>query len=135
MPDNMSKEKRSLTMSKIRAKGNLSTEIKMIQLLKSSDIKGWRRHQKLIGNPDFVFPKKKLAIFIDGCFWHGCPKCFVEPRSNIEYWSSKIERNKKRDKAVNTELKRLGWTVLRFWEHSLKRPKLVLKKLQQNLQL
>jgi len=77
--------------------------------------------------------QERLAIFIDGCFWHGCPKCHIEPKSNIDYWLPKINRNKKRDKAVNAELKRRGWTVVRFWEHSLKRPKLVLKKLQKNL--
>jgi DNA mismatch endonuclease (patch repair protein) len=133
MPDNMSKDQRTLTMSRIRSKGNLSTEIAMMKLLRSNGIKGWRRHQKLIGNPDFVFRNKKLAVFIDGCFWHGCPKCYIEPKSNINYWLPKIDRNKKRDKAVSAELKRRGWTVLRFWEHALKSPNLVLRRLQKSL--
>lgn len=129
MSDNMSKEKRSFTMSRIRSKGNISTELKMVELLRGNGIHGWRRHPKLMGNPDFIFKKQKIAIFIDGCFWHSCPRCFIEPKSNIEYWSAKIERNKKRDKKINAELNRLGWTVLRFWEHSFKRPKNILNKI------
>ncbi len=120
-------------MSKIRSRGNQSTELRMVELFREYRIRGWRRNYKVHGQPDFVFLEKRLAIFIDGCFWHGCPKCYIEPKSNIDYWLPKIERNKRRDNAVNTELKRRGWTVVRFWEHSLKRPKLVLKKLQKNL--
>ena len=129
MPDNMTKKQRSITMSKIRSKGNLSTELKMVELLKSSGIHGWRRHQKLVGRPDFIFRDKKIAVFIDGCFWHGCPRCFIKPKSNVKYWFAKIARNKDRSKEVNRELKSLGWTVLRFWEHSFKRPQNILKKI------
>jgi len=133
MPDNMTKKQRSTTMSKIRSKGNLSTELKMVQLLKSNGIHGWRRHQKLPGSPDFIFRDKKVAIFIDGCFWHGCHHCFVKPKSNVEYWVAKIARNKARSQEVNRELKRSGWKVLRFWEHSLKRSNSVLSKLKRAL--
>lgn len=133
MADNLSIRQRSYAMSKIRSRGNQSTELRMVELFREYRIRGWRRNYKVHGQPDFVFLEKRLAIFIDGCFWHGCPKCYIEPKSNIDYWLPKIERNKRRDNAVNTELKRRGWTVVRFWEHSLKRPKLVLKKLQKNL--
>lgn len=133
MTDNMSREKRSFTMSRIRAKGNLSTELKMVELLRRNGIHGWRRHQKIVGNPDFIFRDKKIAIFIDGCFWHGCPKCFIKPKSNVEYWLPKIDRNKKRDREVNAELRRQGWTVLRFWEHAFKRPQNVVNRIKKNL--
>jgi DNA mismatch endonuclease (patch repair protein) len=133
MPDNMSKKQRSVTMSKIRSKGNLSTELKMVQLMKAIGIHGWRRHQRQVGKPDFVFRDKKVAVFIDGCFWHGCPRCFVKPKSNVKYWLAKIARNKDRSREVNRELKRLGWTVLRFWEHSFKRPQSIITKLDKAL--
>lgn len=133
MPDNMTKMQRSATMSKIRSKGNISTELKMVQLLKSNSIHGWRRHQKLLGQPDFVFRDRKVAVFIDGCFWHGCPRCYIKPKSNIEYWSGKIVRNKARGKEVNRELRRLGWKVLRFWEHSFTRPKEIISRLKTSL--
>lgn len=132
MTDNLSKKQRTFAMSQIRSKGNISTEIKMIHLLKVNRISGWRRHFRIIGNPDFVFPKAKLAIFIDGCFWHGCPKCYTKPKSNTKYWQIKIERNIKRDKIVIKELKKRGWKVLRIWEHSLKSNiKTVINRLQQ----
>lgn len=133
MPDNMTKKQRSVTMSKIRSKGNLSTELRMVGLLKSSGIHGWRRHLNLVGRPDFVFREKKVVVFIDGCFWHSCPRCFVKPKSNVKYWSAKIERNKDRSRKVTCELKRLGWTVLRFWEHSFKRPQYIVNKLVKSL--
>ena len=133
MADNLSISQRSYAMSKMRSQGNRSTELRMVELFRKNGIHGWRRNYKVHGHPDFVFLGKRVAVFIDGCFWHKCPKCFVRPKSNIEYWLPKIERNKKRDREVNVELRSRGWTVLRFWEHSLKRPKLVLKRLQQSL--
>lgn len=133
MPDNMTKKQRSVTMSKIRSKGNVSTEMKMIQLLSASGIHGWRRHQKLPGRPDFIFRDKKVAVFLDGCFWHGCPRCFIKPKSNVKYWAAKIARNKARSTEVDRELKRNGWTVLHFWEHTLKQSKFSLLKLMRAL--
>ena len=76
--------------------------------------------QRLSGNPDLVFPKKRLAIFVDGCFWHGCPKCNKSPKESGEFWIRKIETNKKRDQQVTLELKTQGWTVLRIHEHDLR---------------
>jgi DNA mismatch endonuclease (patch repair protein) len=75
----------------------------------------------LVGKPDFVFPIRRLVVFVDGCFWHGCPKCQRIPSSNVPYWDRKIERNRIRDRAVNTSLRRSGWRVLRIWEHQLER--------------
>ncbi|HAS95461.1 TPA: very short patch repair endonuclease, partial [Candidatus Wolfebacteria bacterium] len=88
-----------------------------------------RRHQKLTGSPDFIFRDKKVAVFIDGCFWHGCPRCYVKPKSNVEYWSDKIKRNRARGREVNRKLQQLGWTALRFWEHSFKRPQYIVNRI------
>ena len=128
MADRMTKSQRSYTMSRIRSKGNQSTELMMIAIFREYGIKGWRRNQKVDGKPDFVFLPQKVAIFVDGCFWHGCPRCFIPPKSNKEYWKTKIARNKKRDRKTNKVLDEKGWKVLRFWEHSLKRPKYVANK-------
>ena len=89
--------------------------------MRQNGIIGWRRHSKtVIGRPDFIFPKKKIAVFVDGCFWHGCPKCNLKSKSNNKYWDKKIIRNKERDRLVKKELSEAGWTVVRIWEHSLK---------------
>lgn len=133
MTDNMSKANRSYTMAQIRAKGNTSTELKMIQLMRCNGIKGWRRNQNVLGKPDFIFWKKRVAIFIDGCFWHGCRKCLLKPKSNVEYWEQKIKRNRERDREVTKYLTKDGWIVIRFWEHSLNRPTWVLSRLHEVL--
>jgi DNA mismatch endonuclease (patch repair protein) len=88
----------------------------------ASGISGWRMHPaEIAGKPDFVFLKKKIAIFVDGCFWHGCRACRNIPRSNRSFWESKIEKNKRRDRKISRRLKKSGWQVLRFWEHDLKK--------------
>jgi DNA mismatch endonuclease (patch repair protein) len=74
----------------------------------------------LAGKPDLVFAGKRVVVFLDGCFWHGCPNHYREPRSNAAYWRAKIERNVARDARVTQELVRDGWIVLRFWEHQVK---------------
>ena len=74
MPDVFTKAKRSEVMSRIRGRGNKDTELALAKLLRRHRITGWRRNQPVFGKPDFVFPKLKLAVFVDGCFWHGCPK-------------------------------------------------------------
>jgi DNA mismatch endonuclease (patch repair protein) len=73
----------------------------------------------VFGRPDFVFPDLKLAVFVDGCFWHGCPRHFIRPRGNAAFWRKKIAGNKSRDRIVNRTLRRMGWRVLRIWEHEL----------------
>ena len=89
-------------------------------LLRSERITGWRRQWPVFGKPDFAFPKHKVAIFVDGCFWHGCPRCYARPKSNREFWDQKREANIARDRRVNRQLRRQGWSVLRIWEHALK---------------
>ena len=122
MTDVFSKRKRSLVMSGIRSRGNRSTEMRLISLLRENGISGWRRGYPLVGKPDFVFPKVKQAVFVDGCFWHGCPAHYREPRGNAAFWREKIARNRQRDKSVGRELRRRGWKVLRIWEHELRNP-------------
>ncbi len=118
--DTLSKKERSDRMSLIKSKGNKSTELQLIQQFKVRKIKGWRRNYYLFGKPDFVFPKNKVAIFVDGCFWHGCSKHRRLPKTNIEYWSNKISRNIERDKLVTEFLQAKNWIVIRVWEHEIK---------------
>lgn len=119
MADVWSKRKRSEVMSLIRSHGNKATELRLIDLFKAQGITGWRRKQKLPGRPDFVFRNERLCVFVDGCFWHGCPKCYRRPGSNRAYWDAKVERNRMRDRQVTRELRSADWQVLRIWEHQL----------------
>jgi DNA mismatch endonuclease (patch repair protein) len=114
-------------MSHVRSSGNKTTELAMIKVFKANGITGWRRKYSIFGKPDFVFPKQRLAIFVDGCFWHGHPERCRIPASNREYWVNKIERNKKRDKLVTKTLKAGDWGVLRFWEHEVSRSRTINK--------
>ena len=120
-------------MSRIKGKGNKDTELAMIQILRSHHISGWRRNQAVLGKPDFVFPKQKVALFVDGCFWHGCPKHSNIPKNNRSFWKKKLQGNQVRDKYVSRELKKMGWRVIRVWEHELKIPSKVAKKLLRSL--
>ncbi len=131
MSDVFTKEKRSQVMSRIKGKGNKDTELAMIQVLRRHHISGWRRNQAVWGKPDFVFPKQKIALFVDGCFWHGCPlpKHSNVPKNNQEFWAKKLQANKDRDKLVTHELRKQGWRVVRVWEHELKEPEKVAGKL------
>ena len=133
MTDVFSKEKRSDVMSRIRGKGNLSTELKLVALFRKYGVKGWRRHLPLPGRPDFSFPDRRLAIFVDGCFWHGCPLCYVEPKQNVTYWRRKIAANKRRDARVSRKLRARGWSVCRIWECRLKKPEPVIRRIQRML--
>lgn len=72
---------------------------------------------ELRSRADIVFTKKKLAVYIDGCFWHGCPVHATIPKSNADYWVPKLKRNVERDRETTSKLESLGWVVLRFWEH------------------
>jgi DNA mismatch endonuclease (patch repair protein) len=112
---------RSRMMGAVKGKGNRSTELKFCFALCNAGISGWQRHEKLIGNPDILFPFYKVVIFLDGCFWHGCPLCGHIPKTNYSYWKTKIERNKERDQHKTAALKDLGYFVIRFWEHELHR--------------
>jgi DNA mismatch endonuclease (patch repair protein) len=139
MTDSMSVAERSALMARIAGTGNESTEIAMIKLLRANRISGWRRHQRItwrisslsrslqVGQrvnrfrgsvaPDFVFRSRRTVLFVDGCFWHGCPVHSASPSSNSKFWTEKLSRNRLRDRFVDQVLCRLGWTVLRVWEH------------------
>lgn len=121
MADVLTPSQRSFNMSSIRSKGNRTTEQRMIAIMKAAGIKGWRRNYPLPGKPDFVFRRERVAVFVDGCFWHKCPDCFRQPTSNEEYWEKKFARNVRRDRDVTAELRLRGWRVVRIWEHSLKK--------------
>ena len=123
MTDFVSKEKRSKIMGTIRSKGNETTELATIRLFRKNKIVSWRRNSKLIGKPDFVFPKSNLVVFIDGCFWHG-HSC-LKPRDSLKkgFWKDKIERNIERGKLVNKVLRKDGWKVVRVWECEIEKKK------------
>ena len=129
MTDCFNPQKRSRIMSRIRSNGNYSTEIRFIRLMQQYKISGWRRRSKLPGKPDFLFTKQKLAVFIDGDFWHGNPRKFRIPKTNCDYWSAKIAKNRKRDKTITRLLRKSGWRVLRIWESSLLDAEAVMAKL------
>ncbi len=133
--DTVSRHTRSLVMAKVKSKRNRSTEWRLRALLIQSGLRGWKVHpHDLPGSPDFVFRVEGLVIFTDGCFWHGCPRCKKVPSSNVAYWSSKIERNRTRDRAVTGELRGLGWRVLRLWEHELAPINSVVQRIKKHLE-
>ena len=107
-------------MSAIRDRGNETTELRLARAFRKAGISGWRRHIRLPGRPDFVFARLRVAIFVDGCFWHGCPRCYLAPTRNAWLWANKVETNKRRDRRVAAALRRAGWRVIRLREHELK---------------
>jgi DNA mismatch endonuclease (patch repair protein) len=119
MPDVFTKAKRSEIMSRIRGHGNKDTEVALMKLLRIHHVTGWRRKQPVFGKPDFVFRTARVAVFVDGCFWHGCPKHCNTPASNRPFWEKKLAANKSRDRRVGRELRKLGWRIVRIWEHDL----------------
>ena len=121
MADVFDKEKRSDIMKCVRSKGNKSTELKLIKIFHSLGIKGWRRNYSVVGHPDFVFPERRVAVFVDGCFWHGHDCRNTHPADNADYWNAKRERNKKHDAEITARFERRGWIVLRIWECELKK--------------
>ncbi len=121
MPDVFTKEKRSAVMALIRSRGNRDTELRMIALFREHGITGWRRNARVFGKPDFVFRAAKVAVFVDGCFWHGCPRHATMPASNRVFWEAKLARNAARDREVTRALRKAGWRVLRVWECALTR--------------
>lgn len=120
MADIFSKEQRSDIMRKVKSKRNKSTELRLIKFFKNNHIIGWRRGYKLYGHPDFVFVKYKVAVFLDGCFWHGHDCRNTKPKDNEDYWRNKIARNQQRDMEVTETLMKKKWKVVRIWECELK---------------
>jgi DNA mismatch endonuclease (patch repair protein) len=164
MTDVFSKRKRSEVMSRIRGRGNKDTELALAKLLRAAGIKGWRRHVQVRSaecgmrrsgahglsrhslataevtrptfrvKPDFVFRKARLALFVDGCFWHGCPRHATKPANNRLFWKKKLAGNKTRDRVVNRALRRAGWKAVRIWECDLaKHPERILKRIEKHL--
>ncbi|HEY6226922.1 MAG TPA: very short patch repair endonuclease [Verrucomicrobiae bacterium] len=119
--DTFNKAERSRIMAAVRSRGNKATELILMQLFRAAGLKGWRRHAAILGRPDFVFTKERVAVFVDGCFWHGCAQHCRMPASNRKYWVGKIERNMRRDRMTRKTLRAEGWKVVRVWEHELKR--------------
>ncbi|MDX2180686.1 MAG: very short patch repair endonuclease [Bryobacteraceae bacterium] len=119
--DHVSKSVRSKIMATVRSKGNRSTEIALGRLLWAAGLRGYRKHWKVAGHPDFAWPGRKLALFVDGCFWHGC-RCKYLPATNRKFWKSKIETNMRRDRRVTARLRREGWRVIRIKECRVAKP-------------
>lgn len=121
MSDVFTTEKRSAVMALIRGSGNKDTELRMIILFRSHGITGWGRNARVFGKPDFVFRRQRVAVFVDGCFWHGCPKPKHSPcpKGNADFWFNKLSGNRRRDRLVTRTLRARGWTVVRVWEHDL----------------
>jgi DNA mismatch endonuclease (patch repair protein) len=113
-------EERSAIMRAVRSRGNRSTEQRVLAALRAIGARGWRRHFPLPGCPDFAFPALRVAIFVDGCFWHGCPKHWRAPVSDAARWAAKVARNRRRDRAAVRDLRARGWQVIRIWEHALR---------------
>lgn len=133
MPDVFSKAKRSEVMSRIRGQGNKDTEAVLAELFRMEGITGWRRQSALVGRPDFAFRRQRVAVFVDGCFWHGCPKHSKVPASNHAFWQKKLSGNQARDRLVTRRLRKEGWRVVRVWEHDLRKPARVLARIRRVL--
>lgn len=149
MPDVFTKAKRSQVMSRIRGRGNKDTEVALAKLLRAAHISGWRRQVQLrsaecgIRNgrahgvtrstarvrPDFTFLRERVVIFVDGCFWHCCPKHSNMPAQNRAFWREKLTGNRTRDRLVMRMLRESGWRVIRIWEHELRKPARVVTRI------
>lgn len=132
--DSVDKQTRSRVMASVRSTGNRSTEKRLRSALTRAKVKGWRTQaHDLAGVPDFVFDKERLVVFVDGCFWHGCPRCYRRPSSSRKYWDEKVKRTMARDKRVAAKLRRNGWSVIRIWEHSLSEPEKAVARIKGKL--
>ena len=135
--DRISRQRRSLVMSAVKGKGT-RLEQEFCQALRVEGLHAFVQNDKdLPGCPDVVFPHERVAIFIDSCFWHGCKYHLRMPATNVPYWTKKIDRNRKRDRAVSRLLRAKGWKVMRVWEHQVRRPssnKRVLRSLRAVLE-
>jgi DNA mismatch endonuclease (patch repair protein) len=131
--DVFTKKKRSEVMARIRGRGNKETELALASLLRRNGLTGWRRHQAILGRPDFVFRKERLAVFVDGCFWHGCKLHANVPSNNRRFWVAKLSANRVRDNLVSVQLRRVGWRVVRIWEHELRSPHRVIRRIDRAL--
>ncbi|MBU2573413.1 MAG: very short patch repair endonuclease [Elusimicrobia bacterium] len=135
--DTVSKPRRSKIMAAVKSRGNVSTEAAVRRIFLAKGVTGWRRHLNSIpGKPDFAFRSARVAVFVDGCFWHGCKSCRrnITPSTNNEYWRQKIKRNQERDRKVNADLRKSRWRVVRIWEHAIANaPAKVVQRIQNLL--
>lgn len=116
--DNLTREQRRKNMSNIRSK-NTRPEKEVARELRRRGIYFSTHSKSVLGKPDILFRRKKVAVFIDSDFWHGNPGHFKMPKSNVSYWKAKIARNRKRDSIVTAALKKEGWIVIRIWERNI----------------
>lgn len=132
MADVFTSEQRSRVMRCVKSNKNKSTELRLIKYFNALSIHGWRRNYNVIGHPDFVFMEKRIAVFVDGCFWHGHDCRNTRPSSNQEYWEQKRRRNIEHDKKMTERFRSRGWAVIRIWECDLKKKnqEALLKKLE-----
>ena len=135
MPDVYDKTTRSSVMQRVRSKGNKSTELRLIEIFREYGIIGWRRNYPVKGHPDFVFLNMKVAIFVDGCFWHGHDCRNTRPKENMEYWTKKRKQNIAHDKFISSYFQSRGWKVIRIWECelTLKNQLRLIKKIKRSL--
>jgi DNA mismatch endonuclease (patch repair protein) len=121
MSDNLSSSDRRKTMRAVKGKGG-GLERRLFAMLAGMGLHGWTKNAPdVLGKPDVVFREEKVAIFVDGCFWHDCPVCQRKlPKTNREYWEQKINRNAERDKRYTEQLHSEGWTVIRIWGHEIR---------------
>lgn len=132
MADVFNPQKRSEIMSGIRSKANKSTEIRLIDFFRSNGIHGWKRNYRVKGHPDFVFLEKRIAVFVDGCFWHGHDCRNTRPSDHADYWRKKRERNMEHDREITNLFLKRNWIVIRIWECELapKRREVLVQKLR-----
>lgn len=152
MADVFTRAERSAVMAKIRGRDNRATDLRLASLFRHFRITGWRRHVKVVAGarargrnssgklrtrvtrPDFVFAAWRVVVFVDGCFWHSCPKHSTMPQSNRVFWKLKLDNNKQRDLTVTRSLRLAGWIVVRIWEHDLtERPEWCVRKIKRAL--
>jgi len=127
---------RSNLMRAVKNRGSKSTEWVLRSALCRAGLRGWQMHvESLPGTPDFVFTEHRVTIFVDGCFWHGCGRCYRRPITNRSYWDNKLEMNRARDRRVDRLLRRRGWRVIHIWQHELTRgnEERLLKRIEQAL--
>lgn len=122
MTDTLTPEQRSVRMSRIRQRGT-TIELQLRRALWGAGLRYRvaRSATNLPGRPDIVFVAARVAVFVDGCFWHGCPVHGTAPKANAAFWEDKINRNRERDRRVDYELTKAGWCVIRLWEHEIKK--------------
>ena len=140
MADILTAQQRSERMAPVRGLANRSTEIALVRAFRLNGVSGWRRHVRLrlhdpgarlaggsrpsaFVRPDFVFRPTRVALFVDGCFWHACPLHLhgTRPAGNASFWAAKLEANRRRDRLTTASLRRAGWVVVRVWEHNVKK--------------